>query len=44
MGKLSWVEHLKTEEFLHREKKERSILYTIKMRKINWIIHNLRIV
>jgi hypothetical protein len=41
MKKISWTDHVRTEEVLHRVKEERNILHTrtIKRRKANWIGH-----
>jgi hypothetical protein len=39
MGKISWTDHVRNEEFLHRFKEERNILHTVKTRKANWIGH-----
>jgi hypothetical protein len=38
---ISWNDHLKNEEVLHRVKEDRNILITIKRRKANWIGHIL---
>jgi len=40
MEKISWVDHVKNDEVLHRVK-ERNILHTVKRRKAIWIGHNL---
>jgi hypothetical protein len=42
MEKISWTDLVRNEEVLHRVKKERNILHTIKRRKANWIGHILR--
>jgi hypothetical protein len=42
MEKISWTDHVRNEEVLHRVTVERNILYTIKIRKANWIGHILR--
>jgi hypothetical protein len=39
--KISWTDHVRNEEVLHRVKKERNILHTIKGRKAKWIGHIL---
>jgi hypothetical protein len=39
MEKISWTDHVRNEEVLHRVKEERNILQTIKRRKANWIGH-----
>jgi hypothetical protein len=39
MEKISWTDRLNNEPVLHRVKKERNILYTIRRRKANWIGH-----
>jgi hypothetical protein len=41
MEKISWTDHVRNEEVLHRVKEERNILHTIKRRKANWIGHIL---
>jgi hypothetical protein len=41
MKNISWTDHVRNEEVLHRVKKERNILHTIKGRKANWIGHIL---
>jgi hypothetical protein len=41
MQKISWTDHVRNEEVLHRVK-DRNILQTIKSRKANWIGHILR--
>jgi hypothetical protein len=42
LEKISWIDHVKNEEVLHRVKEERNILHTIKRRKDNWIGHIMR--
>jgi hypothetical protein len=39
---ISWTDHMRNEEVLHRVKEERNFLHTIKRRKANWIGHILR--
>jgi hypothetical protein len=39
--KISWTDCVKNEDVVHRAKKERNTLHTIKMRKANWIGHIL---
>jgi hypothetical protein len=39
---ISWTDHVRNEEVLHRVKEERNILHRIKTRKANWIGHILR--
>jgi hypothetical protein len=39
---ISWTDHVRNEEVLHRVKEERNILHEIKRRKANWIGHILR--
>jgi hypothetical protein len=41
MEKISWADHVRNEEVLHRDKEERNILHTVKRRKGNWIGHIL---
>jgi hypothetical protein len=41
MEKISWTDRVHNEAVLHREKKERNILHTIRRRKANWIGHIL---
>jgi hypothetical protein len=41
MEKISWTDHVRNEEVLHRVKEERNIVHTIKRRKANWIGHIL---
>jgi hypothetical protein len=42
MGKISWTDHVRNEEVLHRVKEERNIIHTVKRRNANWIGHILR--
>jgi hypothetical protein len=42
MDKISWTDHVRNEEVLHRVKEERIILHTIKRRQANWIGYILR--
>jgi hypothetical protein len=42
MEKVSWTDHVRNEEVLHRVMEERNILHTMKIRKANWIGHILR--
>ena len=35
----SWTDRVRNEEVLHRVKEERNTLYTVKIRKANWIGH-----
>jgi hypothetical protein len=37
--KISWTDHVKNEEVLHRIKEERKIVHTIKRRNADWIGH-----
>jgi len=39
MEKISWTDHVRNEEVLHRAKEERNIVHTVKIRKANWIGH-----
>jgi hypothetical protein len=39
---ISWTDHVRNEEVLHRVKGERNIVRTIQRRKDNWIGHILR--
>jgi hypothetical protein len=39
---IGWMDRVRNEEVLHRVKKERNIVHTIKIIKANWIGHNLR--
>jgi hypothetical protein len=34
---ISWTDHVRNEEVLHRVKEERNIVHTIKRRNANWI-------
>jgi hypothetical protein len=36
LEKISWTDHVRN-EVLHRVKKERNVLHTVKRRKANWI-------
>jgi len=40
--KISWTDHVRNEEVLHRVKEQRNILHEIRKRKANWITHILR--
>jgi hypothetical protein len=42
MEKISWTDHVRSEEALHRVIEERNIIHTVKRRKANWIGHILR--
>ena len=42
MEKISWTDHVRTEEVLLRVKEQRNILHEIRKRKANWIDHILR--
>jgi hypothetical protein len=42
MERISWTYRVGSEEVLHRDKEERSILHKMKGRKDNWIGHILR--
>jgi hypothetical protein len=42
MEKISWMDRVNNESVLHRVKKERNTLHTIRRRKSNWIGHILR--
>ena len=42
MEKISWTDRVRNEEVSQRFKEERSVLYTIKSRKSDWIGHILR--
>ena len=42
MEKISWTDHVRNEEVLHRVKEQRNILHEIRKRKANWITHILR--
>jgi hypothetical protein len=37
MQKISWTDHVRNEEVLHKVKEERNILHTVQQRKANWI-------
>jgi hypothetical protein len=41
MQKISWIDRVRNKQVLHRVKKERNILQTIKGWKANWIGHIL---
>jgi hypothetical protein len=41
MEKISWTDHVRNEEVLHRVKEDRNILHKRKQRKANWIGHIL---
>jgi hypothetical protein len=41
MAKISWTDRVNNEAVLHRVKKERNILHTIRRRKANWFGHIL---
>jgi hypothetical protein len=38
---ISWTDHMRNNDILHRNKAERNFLHTIKRRKANWIGHVL---
>jgi hypothetical protein len=42
MGKISWTEHVTSEEILLKIKEKRNIPHGISKRKANWIDHILR--
>jgi len=42
MEKISWTDHVRNEEVLHRVNEQRNILYEIRKRKANWIGHIVR--
>jgi hypothetical protein len=42
MEKISWTDHVRNEEVLHRVKEERNTIHTIKRRKAKWIGYILR--
>jgi hypothetical protein len=42
MEKISWTDHVRNEQVLHRVKEQRNILHEIHKRKANWIGHILR--
>ena len=42
MEKISWTDHVRKEDVLHRVKEQRNILHEIRKRKANWIGHILR--
>jgi hypothetical protein len=41
MVKISWTDHVRNEEVLHRVKEQRNLLHTVNRRKANWIGHML---
>ena len=41
MGKVSWPDHVKNYELLHRVKEERNILHKIKRRKAGFVTSGL---
>ena len=41
--KITWADRARNEEVLHRVKKERNVLHTIKIKKANCIGHILRV-
>jgi len=41
MDKISWTDHVRSEEVLLRVKEQRNILHEISKRKANWIGHIL---
>jgi len=41
MGNISWTNSVRKKEVLHRVKRERSIVHTIKRRNYNWVGHIL---
>jgi len=43
MEKISWTDHVRSEEVLLTVKEHRNILHEISKRKANWIGHILRI-
>jgi hypothetical protein len=42
IAKISWTDHVRSEEVLQRVVEDRNIIHTIKRRKANWIGHILR--
>ena len=42
MKKISWTDHVRSEEVLLRVNEQRNILHEIRKRKANWIGHILR--
>ena len=42
MEKISWTDHARNEEVLHRVNEERNIKHTVQRRKANWIGYILR--
>jgi hypothetical protein len=41
MEKISWTDHVRNEEVLHRVKEQRNIMHEISKWKANWIVHIL---
>jgi hypothetical protein len=39
---ISWTDHVRNTDVLHRVKEERNTLHTIKIGKVNWIGHIMR--
>ena len=37
MEEISWTDHVRNEEVLHRDKEERNVIHTVKRRKADWI-------
>ena len=42
MEKVSWADHVRNEEVLHRVKEVKNIIHTVKRRNADWIGHILR--
>ena len=42
MEKISWTDHVRNEDVLHKVKEQKNILHEIRKRKANWIGHILR--
>jgi len=42
MEKISWTDHVRNEEVLHRGNEQRNIIHEIRKWKANWIGHILR--
>ena len=42
MEKISWTDHVRSEEVLLKVKEQKNILHEIRKRKANWIGHILR--
>ena len=42
MEKISWTDHVRNKDILHRVKEQRNILHEIRKRKANWIGHSMR--